>query len=85
MKQSSQKQKNQALTYNCFLNIFLKIDADRVYILWRIVMKQYNKQYDAFYDDVKNVWLEDVCSDNNCNYCKDRPSEPPLEELGFKL
>ena len=45
-------------------------------------MKQYNKQYDAFYDDVKNVWLEDVCSDNNCNYCKDRPSEPLLEELG---
>ncbi len=48
-------------------------------------MKQYNKQYDAFYDDVKNVWLEDVCSDNNCNYCKDRPSKPLLEELGFKL
>ena len=39
-------------------------------------MKLYNNKYDAYYDDVKNVWLEDVCGSKGCEYCSNRPSEP---------
>lgn len=38
--------------------------------------EKYNDQYDAFYCDVCNVWLEKICSDETCNFCKNRPNAP---------
>ena len=42
--------------------------------------KRYSAQYDATYDDEKLLWLESVCNDPNCDYCKDRPLFPTLNE-----
>jgi hypothetical protein len=42
--------------------------------------KVYSEQYDAFYDEDTNEWLEPVCEDPNCVYCMNRP-ERPLEKL----
>jgi len=39
-------------------------------------MKQYNSTHDAYYDDEKNVWLEDTCEDPGCRYCGARPATP---------
>ena len=41
--------------------------------------KRYSSFYDANYDDEKLVWLESVCNDPNCDYCKDRPLFPTLD------
>ncbi len=35
--------------------------------------KVYSEQYDAFYDEDTNEWLEPVCGDINCDYCGNRP------------
>jgi len=32
-----------------------------------------SEKYDAYYDDAVNKWLEDICSDPGCEFCKDRP------------
>lgn len=42
--------------------------------------KRYSSLYDANYDDEKLLWLESVCNDPNCDYCKDRPLFPVLDE-----
>jgi hypothetical protein len=39
-------------------------------------MKQYSEQYDAYYDDETNEWLEDKCDDPECEYCPNRPEKP---------
>ena len=41
--------------------------------------KQYSEQFDAYYDDETNEWLESTCDDPNCEYCTNRP-EKPLEK-----
>jgi len=38
--------------------------------------KRYNKEYDSFYDDKKDIWLEEKCDQKNCEFCKNRPSKP---------
>lgn len=42
--------------------------------------KVLNKQYDAFYCELCNKWLEKKCDDPNCEFCKQRPDKPPKEE-----
>lgn len=39
-------------------------------------MKLYSEEFDAEYDTETNKWLESVCSDPYCNYCKNRPPTP---------
>lgn len=39
-------------------------------------MKQYSQQYDAYYDDRTNEWLESVCTGATCEYCSNRPINP---------
>ncbi len=39
-------------------------------------MKQYNQKHDAYYDDEKDVWLEEACEDPGCEYCSQRPAHP---------
>ncbi len=36
----------------------------------------YSEEYDAYYCDVCDAWLEDVCTDYECNYCNGRPENP---------
>lgn len=38
--------------------------------------KTYSEQYDAYYDEGTNEWLEEVCGDPNCEYCMNRPERP---------
>ena len=38
--------------------------------------QKYNERYDAYYDEVKNIWLEKRCKDSTCEFCKDRPDRP---------
>lgn len=39
-------------------------------------MKQYSEEFDAYYDDETNEWLEDKCDDPECEYCPNRPEKP---------
>ena len=48
-------------------------------------MKQYNEQFDAYYDDETNRWLEDKCDDPECEYCSDRPEYPPNYRAGDRV
>lgn len=41
-------------------------------------MKRYNQQYDSFYDEDTNEWIESKCDDPNCSYCTSRPDTPPI-------
>lgn len=36
----------------------------------------YNQNYDAYYCKECNVWLEPTCSDEECEFCKNRPERP---------
>lgn len=38
--------------------------------------KTYSKEYDAYYCQTCNEWLEDTCTDRDCYYCINRPSRP---------
>ena len=37
---------------------------------------QYNAEYDAYYCELCNKWLEGTCNDSNCEYCATRPDKP---------
>jgi hypothetical protein len=39
----------------------------------------YNEKYDSYYNSKTNEWLEQTCSDAECEYCKDRPDKAPTE------
>ena len=38
-------------------------------------MKQYSTKYDAYYDSDTKEWLDSLCEDPECIYCKYRPEE----------
>ena len=38
--------------------------------------KCYSKQYDAYYCESCNAWLEDACDDPTCEFCTARPKTP---------
>lgn len=46
-------------------------------------MKKYCERYDAYYEDSKDLWLEDKCPDINCHYCKNRPNKPSEVKNGI--
>lgn len=39
-------------------------------------MKKYNKEWDSYYDEEKDIWLEEPCQYKDCEYCSNRPSKP---------
>lgn len=45
-----------------------------------VMDKQYNKQYDAYYDADTGEWLEKKCGDPECEFCVPRPERAPLED-----
>jgi hypothetical protein len=38
--------------------------------------QKYSTEYDCYYCEECNKWLEDKCDDPNCEYCKARPKTP---------
>lgn len=38
--------------------------------------RQYSNKYDAYYCELCNIWLEEKCSDPECQYCPTRPEKP---------
>jgi hypothetical protein len=50
--------------------------------------KKYSKEYDCFYCENCNLWLEEKCGDEECEFCWGRPPKPsdhqPIPELGTK-
>ena len=38
--------------------------------------KKYSEEYDTYYCESCNIWLEDECDDAGCEFCKDRPKKP---------
>lgn len=38
--------------------------------------KKYNEQWDSYYDDENDEWLEEPCQDENCEFCSNRPTKP---------
>jgi hypothetical protein len=36
----------------------------------------YNSKYDASYCSDCNVWIESMCSDQDCEFCSRRPPDP---------
>lgn len=38
--------------------------------------KNYSEEYDAYYCETCNKWLEDTCGDDSCEYCTKRPEYP---------
>ena len=38
--------------------------------------KKYSEKFDAYYNAKANKWLEEKCSDTECEYCKNRPERP---------
>ncbi len=52
------------------LNESLKRTVER---FRQVNIKRYSKKYDAYYDLETGEWLEPVCGNEDCRYCKDRP------------
>ena len=41
-----------------------------------IKIKKYNERYDAYYDEKKDIWLEEPCQYKDCEFCSNRPTKP---------
>ena len=48
--------------------------------------RQYNYEYDTYFCSTCDKWLEEICGDEECEYCWGRPPKPsdhqPVQELG---
>ena len=40
--------------------------------------KNYSDEYDCYYCTPCNIWVEDKCSDADCEFCNLRPELPNL-------
>jgi hypothetical protein len=45
----------------------------------------YAERYDSHYCPHCNIWLENKCEDESCEYCKDRPEIPLEFKISYKL
>lgn len=41
----------------------------------------YSDKYDAYFCDFCNKWLEEKCTDPECDYCTKRPNTPSRDEM----
>ena len=37
---------------------------------------KYSEEYDAYYNQATNEWIDTKCDDPNCEYCITRPAQP---------
>jgi hypothetical protein len=47
-------------------------------------MIQYSEEFDAYYEDETNEWIDPKCSDPTCYYCTNRPMKP-IDDLVYRL
>jgi hypothetical protein len=40
----------------------------------------YSKEYDAYYNQATNEWIDDQCCDPNCEFCRRRPARPLVDQ-----
>jgi hypothetical protein len=40
----------------------------------------YSAEYDAYYNQRTNKWIDDRCCDPNCEFCTKRPNQPLKEQ-----
>jgi hypothetical protein len=40
----------------------------------------YSKEYDAYYNQATNEWIDPKCNDRNCEYCTKRPERPVVDK-----
>ena len=49
-------------------------------------IKSFSVEHDCFYCKNCNLWLEEKCDDEECEYCRDRPPKPsdcePIPDVG---
>lgn len=38
--------------------------------------KKYNEEWDSYYDEEKDIWLERICQNKDCEVCSNRPTKP---------
>jgi hypothetical protein len=43
--------------------------------------RQYSNKYDAYYCELCNIWLEEKCEDEGCDFCVERPEKPSQIQL----
>ena len=41
----------------------------------------YTVEFDSFYCQSCNEWLEDICNDRECSFCKTRPAKPDEQNI----
>lgn len=41
----------------------------------------YSKEYDAYYNQRTNEWIDHKCCDPNCEFCTTRPARPLKDQL----
>ena len=41
---------------------------------------KYSAEYDTYYCERCNLWLEEKCNDPECQYCNKRPAYPSEQE-----
>jgi hypothetical protein len=44
--------------------------------------RQYSREYDSYYCKSCDRWLEDICSDRECLFCRIRPLTPSGDNNG---
>ncbi len=42
---------------------------------------KYNDKYDAHYCKIHDMWLEDKCKDEDCEFCNHRPEKPKEDNI----
>jgi hypothetical protein len=47
--------------------------------------RQYSAEYDAYYCELCNEWLEETCEDLECKFCQNRPEKPSMIDNFDKL
>ncbi len=53
-------------TNKCVLPVDSKFQGD----------KGYNEEWDSYYDEKKDIWLEEPCQYKDCEFCSNRPTKP---------
>ena len=44
-------------------------------------VKSYAKEYDSYFCKTCNEWLEDICTDRECLFCRTRPLKPNEQSI----
>jgi len=46
--------------------------------------RTYSEEYDAYYDEDTNEWIDGKCDDPTCEFCMNRPERPVAPKKNFE-